>query len=315
MMKRTFLATLLTLVMLLSLTACGGGAKTEEAAPMWDAPAAEAPMVETESYDASMEYGADLKCTATEDSAAGGGVVTGQKLIRNAWLEMETTTFEEAVQGLTELTEDFNGYFENSNVSNRKNGSRWADYTIRIPAEKYSAFLTQAGELCHVTRQEASQDDISEVYYDTAGRLKTQQIKLERLQELLSRAEIMEDIITIESAISETEQMIDQLSGTLRNYDGKVNYSTIYVNLQEVYKLSNVEEVPATFGERMGDSFSRGLRDFGDSMEDLAVGFAYSWMWWLGLAVVIVIVVRVARKGVKLPKLRRKKKDDKSEEN
>ena len=106
-MKRTFFATLLALVVLLSLTACGGGAKTEEAAPMWDAPAAEAPMEEMESYDASMDYGADLKYTATEDSAAGGAVVTGQKLIRNAWLEMETTTFEEAVQGLTELTEEF----------------------------------------------------------------------------------------------------------------------------------------------------------------------------------------------------------------
>lgn len=54
----------------------------------------------------------------------------------------------------------------------------------------------------------------------------------------------MADIITIESAISETEQMIDSLSGTLQHYDAQVDYATVTISLQEVGKLSNVEEPP-----------------------------------------------------------------------
>ena len=50
------------------------------------------------------------------------------------------------------------------------------------------------------------------------------QIKLERLQKLLAQAENMEDIITIESAISETEWNIEDLSGTLRHYDALVDF-------------------------------------------------------------------------------------------
>ena len=60
-----------------------------------------------------------------------------------------------------------------------------------------------------MTWRNTNLENITETYYDTAGRLKTQKIKLERLQKLLSQAENMEDIITIESAISETEWNIE----------------------------------------------------------------------------------------------------------
>jgi len=329
-MKRTFLASLLALVMVLSLTACGGSAKTEESASI-SAPSA--PMMDS-AVSAGGSYGADYmayeentKAEAPEMESPAETVVEDtetqaaeRKVIITAYLELETTSFDEAVQGLTALTEEHGGYFENSSVANHKSGSRWADYTVRIPAKNYKTYMNQAGELCHETWREAREEEITEAYYDTAGRLETQKIKLERLQELLSKAEVMEDIITIESAISETEWQIDNLSGTLRHYDSKVEYATVNINLREVYKLSNVEDVPETFGERIGNSFARGLGDFADTMEDLAVGFAYSWMWWLlGVAAMVLVIRVVWGMKLRLPRLprllRRKKKDDNSEEN
>jgi hypothetical protein len=274
-----------------------------------------------ESVEMEMGYLSDLAVpeameepgkAPSDDSA---GTASGQKLIRNAWLELESTEFDEASRALKELTEEFGGYFENSSVANYKDGARWGDYTVRIPAERFDAFLEQAGTLCHLTWQEMSQEDISEIYYDTAGRLETQKIKLERLQELLAKAEKMEDIITLESAISETEWMIEDLSGTLRRYDGKVDYATVHINLREVYKLSSVETVPESFGQRMSAAFADGLRDCGDRLEDLAVAFAYSWMWWLLFVAVVAGVVRFVRKRVGFKwTLRRKKKDDKHDE-
>lgn len=85
-------------------------------------------------------------------------------------------------------------------------------------------------------------EDISEAYYDTSGRLETQTIKLARLQALLAKADKMEDIITLESAISETEQAIDDLSGTLQHYDARVDYASVSISLREVKQLSDVEE-------------------------------------------------------------------------
>ena len=320
-MKRKLFAMGLTVWMLLALTACGGASKSEAAGgnrAAADDMAVEESVSHSET-EAPMEMGY-LEDAVYEEAApeAGepesGSGATGQKLIRTAWLELESTEFDEAARGLKELTEEYNGYFETSSVANYKDGARWGDYTVRIPAEQFDAFLSHAGALCHLTWQEVSQEDISEAYYDTAGRLKTQQIKLERLQELLSKAEKMEDIITLESAISETEWQIENLSGTLRHYDGKVSYATVHISLREVYKLSSVEEVPDTFGQRLGAAFGDGLRNCGDLLEDLAVAFAYSWMWWLLAVVVLVAVIRVVRKNTGLKRILCKKKGDKQDE-
>lgn len=315
-MKRRLLASFLMVMLLLSLTACGGGSASNSAAEETMDFATTESMVMDE---APMEMGYSeiaVEDTVEAESAAGnmGAVVMGQKLIRTAWLELESTEFDEAAQGLKDLTEEYGGYFENSSVANHKNGSRWGDYTIRVPAERFEAFLNQAGTLCHLTWQEVTQDDVSEVYYDTEGRLKTQEIKLERLQALLAKAEVMEDIITLESAISETEWQIENLSGTLRHYDGMVNYATVHVNLSEVYKLSNVEEVPDTFGQRMAAAFGDGWSSFLNGMENFAVALAYSWVWVIVLAAILMIVVRVVRKRKDRIMNLYKKKDDKRDE-
>ena len=304
-MKRRILASILALMMALSLAACGGSAKTESAAS--------APMAPAMAEESKMEMG------YTSSTSAGGAVMDSaakveeqeQKLIRTAYLEMETTAFDDAVEAMAAITEQLGGYYENNSMTNRKTGARWAESMIRIPADRLEEFLSHAGELCHITWQELRQEDVSEAYYDTEGRLKTQQIKLERLQELLSKAEKMEDVITIESAISETEWNIENLSGTLRRYDGLVDYATVHVTLQEVYKLSNVEDVPDSFASRMASAFERGIENFIDTLEDIAVDLAYGWIWWVLFIAVTVIVVRVAKKkgprGPKLPKLRRRK--------
>jgi len=316
-MKKKFSALLAAVLLVLSLTACGASSAKMESAVAPSAPMAEAPSAD---FAADGYYGGDMNMSVTESESQSSGV-SGQKLIRTASLEMETVEFEATVQGLEKLVAEMKGYIESSSLRNRSSNYRYASYVIRIPADRYEDFLNQAGELCHETWRSTSQEDISEMYYDTQGRLKTQQIKLERLQELLTKADNMEDIITITSAISETEQMIDSLTGTLRHYDGKVDYATIDLSLSEVYKYSNTEEAPVTFGQRMSNSFTNGWRNFVDAMEDLAVSFAYSWMWWLiwgGAAVLVIRLIRRRGTGRKfrMPSFRRKKKNgDNSGEN
>ncbi|MDD3346997.1 DUF4349 domain-containing protein [Oscillibacter sp.] len=288
-MKKKWLAGGLAALMLLGLTACGSKSSMSGMSMMTsDTAAAEAPAEPN-----GAEYGGGV---AYEESQAGTDRAGEQKLIRRAELELETTAFDEAVQGLSDLTKQLGGYYESGSVGDRGSNYRWANYVVRVPAERYEDFLNQAGALCHEIWRSTSQEDVSEAYYDTAGRLKTQQIKLERLQELLKRAEKMEDIITIESAVSETEQAIDDLSGTLQHYDAQVDYATVNISLSEVYQLSNVPQAPTSFASRMAASFTDGWRAFVSGLESLAVGIAYGWMYLLVLAGVIAVTVRVVRR-------------------
>ncbi len=217
----------------------------------------------------------------------------GAKLIYTADLDMETLEFDQAVSDLAALTEELGGYYESSSIS-ESGSTRRANYTVRIPAENYRAFLDQVGELCHLLSQQEYTEDVSEAYYDTSGRLETQKTKLARLQELLTEAESMEDIITIESAISETEEMIDRLSGTLRHYDALVDYSTVTVYLREV-KVYEPEPDP-TYGKRLGTAFVEGLEGFVEGLGDILVALAYSWLWLLLIAGIVILILRLTRK-------------------
>ena len=293
------------------LAGCGaaGGMKAESSASM-----------DLAKPEMSMPMEAPVAVEEAFDSGTGAVSVQrqqtqGEKLIYTADLQMETTEFDRATEAIQALTAECVGYFESSSVSSWGRGYRDASYTVRVPAERYRDFLDRAGELCHVLNRQEYTDNVTEAYYDVDGRLRTQQTKLERLQELLARAESMEDIITIESAISDTEAQIESLSGQLRRYDALVDYSTVNIYVNEVYKLSNVEEAPTTFWSRLSGAFADGWRSFTDGMEDLAVGLAYSWMWLVLLAVIVIAAAALVRKRLRKKRTAlAKKADDKPEQ-
>lgn len=305
MKKKGFVWGLVLVLAMGLLSGCG----SESAASMTEETAAAEAPVEEYSMDAAADYGTGnaSMMPAAESGETENGAVQGSKRIYTATLQLETTGFDEAVSSLTDLVDSSGGWVSSSSVSNHSSSYRYADLTVRVPVEKYRDFLSQAGELCHLLYTQEYVDDVTEAYYDTAGRLETQQIKLERLQNLLAQAEKMEDIITIESAISETEQMIDSLSGTLQHYDSQVDYATVNISLQEVGKLSNVEEPTTTLGGRLAAAFTSGCRSFLTAAEDLLVALVYGWVWLVILAAAAIVVVRrLKKRGVRLPSLKRK---------
>ena len=292
-MKRGFAWMLALLLLLGLLSGCGGGGDNATASDT-----ASSSVATDGADDAGGSYGAWPETEEAEDSGgtaedSGEDRLENAKMIYTARMEVETTGFDAADADLRTLVEVLGGYFEQAAVHNYGSGYRSGDYTVRIPADQFQAFLDQVGTICHVTYKEEDSENVSEAYYDAESRLVTQQTKLERLQALLAQAENMEDIITIESAISDTELEIEQLTGTLRRYDSLVDFSTVYITLQEVYQLSNVEEPATSFGSRVGTAFASGWRGFVSTLEGLAVALAYGWVWLLLLAVIGVVVGRI----------------------
>ena len=313
-MKKT-LAFVLTAVMSLSLLAgCGSKAAPRDSAAGSDY------MMTNQSYAKTDEsYAYDEPELPTPDAENGywdggsqtltGGTVlqSDAKMIYRASIEVQTQDYTTSESAITELVKSCGGYFESKSLSNRSSGYRYGEFTVRVPAAEYEHFCEQVGSLCHVTYMSSSAENITEEYYDTDSRLKTAQIKLERLQELLSKADNMADIITIESAISDTEYEIESLSGTLRHYDALVDYATVSLTLSETYKLDENEGAPLTFGARIARAFTNGLRDTGVFLEDLAIGIANNLVFLAVLAALAVVVVRAVRKKKPFGRLGKKK--------
>ena len=325
-MKKKLCLLLAILMLAVILTGCGASAKNEAmydsavTAPAAPAPAPADPAAPAEPSGGYYDYAADIETGAPESTSKGNGqqsstsLPVGVKLIYRANINLESTAFDTAVNAIQSLTADCGGYFENSGLDNY--GSyRYAYYTVRVPAAQFETFCStisqigENGETFQVRNISRSAEDVSEVYYDTEARLTTQKTKLARLQDLLSRAESMEDIITIESAISETEFAIENLTGTLRHYDSLVGYSTVNIDLSEVYKLSEVEEPVIGFGAKLVAAFKTGCSRFVDNVERTLLNIARSWVGWLIFLVIAVIVIVVLVRFSRRRKARRAERE------
>lgn len=301
---KKFLAILTCFVLVLSLAACGASAPRETAAADCAAPAADEEMWDGGEYEKAKTENGLFEPAAGAPNAADRDA----KIVYTANMDLETTEFEKAVNDIAAAVERFGGYFANSSQSGQNSSYRYAEYTVKVPKSEFNNFLNFIGETCAVTYTSTTAEDITDSYYDVDSRLKTAQTKLERLQELLAKADNMSDIITIESAISDAEWEIENLTGTLRTYDARVDYATVYMSLREVYKLSGTDNAPLTLGKRLGNSFIRGIKSVGNFFEDLLVWLAYSWIWLAVIAVIVVVVVRIVKK--KGFRIRRKKKEE-----
>jgi len=324
-MKRTKLLTILCAAALL-LSSCGGGMKSASAENgRAEAPAAAPMEVMTESaMKPDYDYAMDSSVNLSQTVSGGGGESVYQradaKLIRRCSIEMQTTEFDAAIAALYALVEENEGYFENSILRGggyyNANARRSGEYIVRVPAQRYNAFRTAAGEIAYVTYSNESTEDIGEQYYDTEARLKTLRTKQDRLLALLEKAETMEDIITLESELGSVEYEIERYSSTLNRYDGLVNYATFTLYINEVKKVEEATGEADSLADRMAYAFASGLDDLRDGAEDFLIWLSYN---VFGVVFFVVIAGGVAlllrRKKFRLPRIGRKnRKNGDSEE-
>lgn len=282
----------------LSLAACSA-----RQAPMTGA-ASMAPQASSASV-MDREVSGELHALARDEytTTSGGSPYTSEdaKLIREATLSLESLDFDAATVALDALVASCGGYYGSSSFWGGStyggNQNRSAEFTVRIPAGRYDAFFAGVGDVAHVVRRSENSTDVGAEYYDSELRLNTAKTKHERLLALLEKADKMEDIITLETSLAQVQYEIDQLSGTLRRYDGLIDFATIHVSLDEVIRITDKPDERDTFAVRMSKAFSGGTASFGASMARFAEWAAYH---FIGIVIflAIAVVVFVLRKRV-----------------
>lgn len=214
------------------------------------------------------------------------------KLIYNAYISLQTVDFEKAEVQFIETVKANEGYFESSYVDRGSYYSEsrhiYGSYTVRIPQKNYEAFLASVGETSHVVSINKNVTDIGMEYFDTETRLSTLQAKFDRLTELFEEATQMSDIISLESALADTQYEIDMYTSTLNRYDSLIDYSTVTVSLEQVDRLgSGIDEDEGFFASLLRNIVN-GFNHFIDSIESLFMWVAYN---IIGIAIAIGLLL------------------------
>ena len=307
MKKRTGVKNAVWALALVTLLLGGCGSKADRSS----ATAADMEMAEEAAYDADGAYlsddiysvdSAEVTDDVAEDGAATPQVEdTSRKLIKNVNLSVETETFEELLATITEKTESFSGYIEESYTYNGSNyygrGTRNASMTVRIPAQQLDAFLSSVSEVSNVISRNDSVSDVTLQYVDMESHKKALTAEQDRLLELLEQAESVEDIITIESRLSDVRYQIESMESQLRTLQNQVSYSTVYLDIQEVEKLTPVEE--QTRGELIREGFVDSLYGVGNGLLDFGTAVIIDLPYlvvWAAVILLVILIIRLLRK-------------------
>ncbi len=309
MKKTPALLLVLVLSAALLLSGCGGGAKSGDYTNGYAIGGQSAPMeaaYEREDYAYEEAYGETASASSVSELIGAAAQVQQsetEKMIYTAYATLETLEFQKTTAAVQELLGRFGAYIESSSVSgnsyNSSRSSRSASYTIRVPVQNYTDMSVALAELGNVTSYSSNAENITSRFVDTEARLRTYRTEYDRLIEMLEAADDVESMIYIESRLSEVEYQIESLTSTLRDWQGRVDYSTIVLNVVEVKVLSEPVAEPETFGERVSAAFTESIEWLGEALVDIAIAIIAILPWLVIPAVIVVVIILLVKRHKK----------------
>lgn len=281
-MKTTKLLALFLALSLL-LCGCGGGASMSTAGNG---------AVKDESYD-MMQEAPSAEGLNKDTETTQSSMPVNQKLIRKIWLEAETEDMNTLLTAVEERIAQLQGYVEGRQAHNGSAYSgkryRYAELTVRIPAEKLDSFVQDVSSRSNITNTRETTDDVTLSYVENESKVTALETEQTRLLELLAKAETMEDILKIESRLTDIRAQLEQVKSQLRLYDNLVHYGTVYLTITEVTEYTPVQE-PETIWERMSSGIQDSWKDMVKGLGNVLVFCVVALPHLLPLAVLAAIV-------------------------
>lgn len=290
---------ILAIGLALSLGACGGSG----ADSMSSSSAAQSI---GENYSSDKSAGeVETGEAAEEDEASQPLASAGRKLITTCFISAEAEDYDGAMAWLEDKLAEAGGYTESSEIYAYNFDSRSCHLVLRVPAGRLEGFLAAVDERCNVVERSIQEDDVTLNYVDTESHKEALLVEQERLMELLSRAQKLEDILSIEDRLTQVRYELQNYESALRAYDSQIEYSTVNIDLREVKEIT--EPAPETWGSRAW----RGMRDNAKGIlrffQELGLLIVSSLPTLGVLAVVVAIVLICTRKPRRAAKERRKR--------
>jgi hypothetical protein len=170
----------------------------------------------------------------SEESPAGAAPDTNRKLVRNAQVELEVLTFDEAVQRITAFAGEQRGYIATTSSERQANGKLRGEIVVKVLPEALDAFLLKLRGLGDVKNQTLGTEDVTKQYFDTDSRLKNARVMEQRLIDILkTKSNKVADLLEVEKELGRVRAQIEEMQGSLKYLDAQVQFATVTITLAE----------------------------------------------------------------------------------
>ena len=217
--------------------------------------------------------------------------VSDRKITKSSSLstEIEAGTFKDAESKLKSIIRSTNSYLLNENVN--KYDSGWksyytSNYQIKVDSRKYDDIIAQLKNIGEVKSFNENAEDVTASYKNLEIEINAEKQRLLRYNKMYEEATLVADKLQLSDRIFEQERTIKYLEDSLKNINQRVDYSSIYVTLNEKQpKFANIKFV----------EFSELVRRLVSSINSL-LALIFAAVPYAVAALVIWLAVRLFRK-------------------
>lgn len=232
-----------------------------------------------------------------DDIATDDDSVT-RKIVKTYKLELETLDFTKASTLIVSTAEALGGYVSESSerstsVSGSSDSTRYASYTVRVPADKVDEYLEAIEAECNVLRSTLTTEDITDSYYGYKAQLDSLLLQEERLTAMLEKADSLDYLLTLEDKLTQVRSQINSINSKLQLMDKSVNYSYVYITLSEVRKYQPAVEI--SYWQRVGNAFTGAFETFGNVISTVFLGIVWVLPFLLLGGIIAVIIIAAER--------------------
>lgn len=235
----------------------------------------------------------DLTSPAEKSAADEPKNIAEQKLIKNGDISFEVKNIKDTKTFLQKVISKHKGYISNEKIEDyRINPTEIL--TVRVPNSNFDNIINDIGlQVGEFDSKRIDIEDVTAEFVDIEARLKNKKQLEGKYQELLAKANNMEDILKIEKEISLIREDIESTEGRLRYLSNQVGYSTLIITYYEKRASAGFH-----FGSEISDALSNG----GMGFLWFLIGMTQLWPMWLigGLIWYIIYKIVKRRKNQKL---------------
>lgn len=219
-----------------------------------------------------------------------------RKVIRTANVAVSVQNVDQAIGYVRDVAVASGGFVFSSSTA-AQGDATVGQIVIQVPFTQFDSVMNQlrnAPGLDKLLSENSSSQDVTSEYVDSASRIRNLQATEQGYLALLDKAIKVEDILLVQSHLSDVRGEIETLQGRLKYLDNVTAYSTITVGITPVAATPIEKPTGNPLADAVRDAWDASLTVAGGLTVALLSVLVFSW-WLLPMAAIGYAIYRHRR--------------------
>ena len=188
-------------------------------------------MAEPESApEAPADAGAGSKAGTARNAV---DLTTQQALIKTGAVSLRSDDVGKTRYDVQVLVDEHGGQIADDQTETDKSGKPLRTrMVLRVPVEDFDEVMSSLAGLATLASTTTTSEDVTTQLIDVEARIKVQQASVQRVRQLLTRAQTIRDIMAIEGEVAQRQAELDSLAQQQAYLKDQTSMATVKVNVE-----------------------------------------------------------------------------------